>query len=56
MLVVILKKEKIIDFKYFSEKTLGYYFYIIINKIKRYDVKVVEEWVLTKKNIWNNID
>lgn len=43
MLVIILKNEKIIDFKYFSEKTIGYYFYIITNKIKRHDVKVVEE-------------
>ncbi len=56
MVVMILKKEKIIDFKYFSEKTLGYYFYILINKIRRCDVKVVEEWVLIEKNIWNNID
>ena len=43
MLVIILKKEKIVDFKYFSEKTLGYYLYIVINKIKLRDVKVVDD-------------
>lgn len=43
MVVVILKNDKIVDFKYFSEKTLGYYFYIIINKIRLRDVKVVED-------------
>lgn len=43
MVVMILKNEKLIDFKYFSEKTLGYYFYIIINKIRLRVVKVVED-------------
>ena len=42
MLVVVLKREKIVDFKYFSRKRLGYYFYILKNKIRLREVQVVD--------------
>lgn len=43
MLVVVLKRKKIVDFKYFSEKSLGYYFYILKNKIRFREIQVVDE-------------
>lgn len=42
MLVVIIKEEKIIDFKYFSTKKLSYYIYILVNKIRFRKVEVIE--------------
>lgn len=40
MLIVVLKRNQIVDFKYFERKGITFYLYIIINKIlfKRVEV------------------
>ena len=43
MLVVVLKKDKIKKVKFFYNKGIKYYLYILINKIRRYDVKGVKD-------------
>lgn len=41
MLVVVLKKDQIVDFKYFETKRLTFYLYIMFNKILFKRVEVI---------------
>ncbi len=45
MLVVILKRNEILKFKYFDRKSIGFYSYIIGNKILFRRIEIINQGI-----------